>query len=112
MCWIAPVDAEASGWKTSTAPMTAASTSAAAAPTTTGHGRRPDAAVGEVTGDSPQVGTDVQADLGVDDDLLGGGHAIDLEHRGHGDVALEQGERDRPELVVAGRAADEPDRTT
>jgi hypothetical protein len=51
----------------------------------------------------------VQPDLGVDDDLLGGRQAVGDEVGVDRDVALDQGERDRTELVVAGAAADEAD---
>src|SRR5690349_5278039 len=57
-------------------------------------------------------GADVQADLGVDDDLLGGGHLVDRQGRVDGHVALDQRERDRAELVVAGARPDEADVTT
>src|SRR4051794_18118168 len=58
---------------------------------------------------SPQLRSDVQADLGVDDDLLGGWDPVDLESGVERNGALQQRERDRAELVVAGAAADEAD---
>src|SRR3954470_10814423 len=52
---------------------------------------------------------DVQADLGVDQDLLHRRQAVGLELRVDRDAALEQRQGDRAELVVAGRAPDEAD---
>ena len=52
----------------------------------------------------------MQADLGVDEDLLSGRQAVDLELGVDGDVALDHRQRDRAELVVARRGTDEADR--
>ena len=53
----------------------------------------------------------VQADLGIDHDLLRSGQPVGIELGVQRHVALEQGQRDRTQLVVAGRAADEADLT-
>src|ERR1700712_470181 len=50
-----------------------------------------------------------QDGLRGDDDLLGGGHPGGTERGVDGRVALDQGQRDRPELVVPGRRRHEPD---
>ena len=45
----------------------------------------------------------VQADLGVDQDLLGSADLAGGERRLHRHIALDQSEPDRPELVMAYR---------
>src|SRR3954471_23935264 len=56
-----------------------------------------------------RLATHVEADLGVDDDLLRGRETLDLELLVERPVALDQRQRDRAQLVVAGRGADETD---
>ena len=58
------------------------------------------------TASPPSTGPDVQPGLGVDDELLGGRHAVGEQRRRRIGVALDHRQRDRTQLVVAGRGAD------
>lgn len=54
---------------------------------------------------SAQTWPHMQADLGIDDDLLAGGNPVGVQRLVEPDIAFDQCQRDRTQLVMACAAA-------